>query len=99
VNHLSTRRKRKQASDSVSSGERKPKSLNLESVKPAGLAFGGSWDSLTAIGRLLGKLQSQSLAEEFWKTPPKSIIAAYAKAVDLPGEHPSKAGYEEPCLN
>ena len=69
------------------------------SVKPAGVAYEGSWDLFTATGRLSGKLQSQSLAEEFWKEPPKGIIAAYAKAVDLPDRHPSKAGYEEPCLN
>jgi hypothetical protein len=41
---------------------------------------GGSWDSFGGDGSRPGKLQSQHIAEEFWKTPPKSIIAAYASA-------------------
>ena len=69
VNHLSTRRKRKKF-DCVSSGERKRKSLNLRSVKPAGVASGESWDSFGGGGSRPGKLQSQHIAEEFWKTPP-----------------------------
>ena len=44
VNHLSTQRKRKQISDSVSSGERTRKSLNFRSVKPDSVASRGSWD-------------------------------------------------------
>jgi FtsP/CotA-like multicopper oxidase with cupredoxin domain len=40
------------------------------SVKPAGVASGGSWDSFGGDGSRPGKLQSQHIAEEFWKTPP-----------------------------
>ena len=50
-------------------------------------------------GRPFRKLQNQRIVEEFWKTPPESIIAAYTKYGWSFGEHPSKAGYEEPCLN
>jgi hypothetical protein len=46
------------------------KSLNLRSVKPAGVASGVSWDSFGGDGSRPGKLQSQHIAEEFWKTPP-----------------------------
>ena len=55
-------------------------SLNPASAKPAGLARGGSWDPFWGGGSHPGELESHRLAEEFWKTPPESIIAAYAKA-------------------
>jgi hypothetical protein len=43
---------------------------NLVRVKPAGVASGESWDSFGGGGSHPGKLQSQHVAEEFWKTPP-----------------------------
>ena len=57
VNHLSTRRKRKKF-DCVSSGERKRKSLNLRSVKPAGVASRGSWDLFGNDGSCSGESKS-----------------------------------------
>ena len=70
VNHLSTRRKRKQISDSVSSGERTRNSLNLQGVKPVSVALRESWDLFWSGGSRSGELQSQTVAEEFWKAPP-----------------------------
>ena len=86
MNHLSTRRKRKQLSDSVSSGERTRKSLNLQSVKPAGVALRGSWDLFGGDGSRPGELQSERVAEEFGNTLPESVIAAYAKRDSPPFE-------------
>jgi hypothetical protein len=51
------------------------------SVKPAGVAHGVSRDPIGGGGSHPGELESYRLAEEFWKTPPQSIIAAYAKAL------------------
>jgi hypothetical protein len=42
----------------------------IRSVKPAGVASKGSWDSFGSGGSRSGKLQSHKLAEEFWKTRP-----------------------------
>ena len=45
----------KAISDSLSSGERNGKSLNLASAKPVGVACEGSWDPASGSGRFLEK--------------------------------------------
>ena len=66
LKHLSTRRKRNQIRDSLSSGERKGKSPNRRGLNPAGVV------GLQRKGR-------ESIAERAWNGGPERVRVPYAK--------------------
>ena len=69
--------------DSVSSGERKRRRLNLRRVKLAGVAVWGLWD--VPVGALPGfRWVCVVLAEGFWKGPAERVRPPYAKAPCTP---------------
>ena len=91
----------KAISDSLSSGERNGKSLNLMDAKPAGVVHWGSWDRSGGDGSPFGKHTKRMASGRTLRTgEPKSVRAAYAKArIACWDRHPSTTGYEEPCGN
>jgi hypothetical protein len=70
LKHLSTPRKRKQGSDSLSSGERKGKSLNLTDVTACRRCRSGVEGPLKPRGSVAGELQNPRLVELVWKGRP-----------------------------
>ena len=86
--------------DSLSSGERNGKSLNLESAKPVGVALGGSWDSAWRATDLRSRRENEGVAERLCERAAKERDSRVRETLDSCFvEHPSNAGYEEPCVN
>ena len=87
LKHLSTRRKRKQTSDSASSGERKRRSPNRgRREAPRGV-----------VGPPLKRPRKASGTG--WKAGPERVKAPYAKAGAGARRHLSKPGHEESWPN
>ena len=69
VKHLSSPRRRNRR-DSLSSGERKGKSLNRRSVKTAVVAFSGLWVKRERWPQLPGESEKYMLVELYWESEP-----------------------------
>ncbi len=69
VKHLSSPRKRNRR-DSLSSGERKGKSLNRIRVKAAAVADVGLWEFQWMVRRLSVELQTVCIVEVYWESMP-----------------------------
>ncbi len=74
VKHLSNPRKRNRR-DSLSSGERKGKSLNRIRVKTAVVAGMGLWEFRRMVRRLSVESESVCIVEVYWESMPQRVRA------------------------
>lgn len=79
LKHLSTPRKRKKITDSVSSGERKRNSLNFMHVKLQGVVYRVLWGSMAEDLNPWRKEILLNFSKTVWNDWPKTVTAQYIK--------------------